>query len=286
MQNMNLRSFFSFLIALVLLSCKTGAADLPNYSGFVNDFAKVLDSQSAAKIEGICNDLKTKTGAELAVVTVRTVSPLDSKTYAVKLFEKWKVGQKGLDNGMLFLLAVSDRRVEIEVGYGLEGVINDAKAGRILDNYVVPYFAKDQFAEGLVSGSAALAQEIELRHQAGPPKFKEIDKIKDYVAQAFVFIIFISIISLVAIKTFFRGAAGILGAAIGSLCGYIFVGGLKGVIMGAFIGFVFSNLGGGRGGKGSGGWYGGGVTGGGFSGGGFGGFSGGRSGGGGAGRGF
>ncbi|OGC06133.1 hypothetical protein A2230_06345 [candidate division WOR-1 bacterium RIFOXYA2_FULL_36_21] len=151
------------LLAFIFLSffCSGYAEpDLPSYTGYVNDFANVMDVSTQKKIAAICNDLKTKTGAELAVVTVKSIYPLDSKTYAVKLFEKWGIGQKDKDSGILFLLAVDERRVEIEVGYGLEGVLNDAKAGRLLDDYVLPAFKKGDFSLGMFMGTHAIANAI------------------------------------------------------------------------------------------------------------------------------
>src|SRR3989338_2967538 len=151
------------LSVLVVISAGVATAAepaYPSYTGFVNDFAGVIDTATRDKLKGLCKTLEEKTSAELAIATVKTVAPLDSKTYAVKLFEKWQIGKKGKDNGLLVLLAMEERRVEIEVGYGLEGVINDAKAGEILDKYVVPFFKQGKFGDGLYNGAEALAGQI------------------------------------------------------------------------------------------------------------------------------
>ena len=161
MRNVKSR-FFSVIITSLLLAGALSAAEpqFPAYSGSVNDYAGVIDSSTASKLENLCRALEQKTSAELAIAVVKTVEPLDSKTYAVKLFEKWKIGKKGKDNGLLLLLAMEERRVEIEVGYGLEGVINDAKAGEILDKYVVPFFKQGKFGAGLYNGAEALANRV------------------------------------------------------------------------------------------------------------------------------
>ena len=143
--------FFSLLLA---------AVSLPGYRGSVNDFAGVLTPDTQRRLEAISHDLRAATGAELAVVTVETTAPLDSKSYAVELFKKWGVGQKGRDNGVMLLLAVKNRRVEIEVGYGLEGILPDARCGRILDTHAVPYFRRGDWSAGLVATSQALAEAV------------------------------------------------------------------------------------------------------------------------------
>lgn len=222
----------------------------------------------------------------MAIAIVSAVAPLDSKTYAVKLFEKWKIGKKGKDNGLLVLLAMDEKRIEIEVGYGLEGAINDAKAGAILDKYVVPYFKQGQFGEGLYNGAVALADEIaktagqELGDQYKPTAGQKDDGgLNDLLVT-------IAVILIAVFSIFFSGLmAGIVGAIIGGLFG-TFIWGPAGGIIGALLGFVVSYLRffNGNWGSWGGGMFGGGDFGGGGGGGGFGGFGGGGSGGGGSGR--
>ncbi len=79
---------------------------------------------------------------------------------AVELFERWGIGQKGKDNGLLLLVAVRERRLRIEVGYGLEGIITDARAGRVRDQYLLPHFKRGEYGRGLLLASAALAGEL------------------------------------------------------------------------------------------------------------------------------
>jgi uncharacterized protein len=122
-----------FVLVLLLTSLSFSDVAFPKPKGFVNDYAGVLTSSEAQRLESISDALKKKSGAELAVAVVKTVEPLDPKSYAVDLFEKWGIGEKGKDNGVLLLLAMKERRVEIEVGYGLEGALTDAHSGRILD---------------------------------------------------------------------------------------------------------------------------------------------------------
>jgi uncharacterized protein len=279
-----------YLLLFFLSPVLAAEPNFPNYSGFVNDYANVLDQPAKDKLEGLCRNLEQKTGAELAIAIVKTVEPLDSKTYAVKLFEKWKIGKKGKDNGVLVLMAMTERRIEIEVGYGLEGVINDAKAGAILDKYVIPSFKQGDFAAGLSNCSEALAGEI-----AAAAKVELGDEYQDYkktagsdsdeldwgwIAALIAAMIFLSIFRTGWASAIIGGIAGIyFGYGWGSLVG-AGIGGIIGAIFAFLLLPVFMS-GGGGGGLFSGG-FGGGSFGGG--GGGFGGFGGGGSGGGGSGR--
>ncbi len=272
------KSYLSLFLFLLLISSAYAIQriDLPNYTGFVNDFAGVIEPPYKEKLEGLCSELEKKTTAELAIATVKTVSPLDSKMYAVKLFEKWKIGKKGKDNGVLMLLAMDERRVEIEVGYGLEGVITDGTAGEILDKYVVPRLKEGKFGEGLYYGAEAIASRIS--EASGVKLGEEYQGFKRW-DRLIMPIIIIAIILLIFLSIFASGlASGLVGAIIGGAFGY-FIAGIIGAIIGALIGFVLSytRL------PGTGtfpGFHGG------FGGGGFTGFGGGRSGGGGAGRGW
>jgi len=280
------------VICLIVILCgcllmpTTGEVSFPAAKGFVNDFAGVIEPDAAKKLDNLCAILDQKTGVELAIVTVKTVAPLDSKTYAVKLFEKWGIGKKGKDNGLLLLVGVDDRRVEIEVGYGLEGTVNDALAGQILDVYVVPRFKAGDYSGGIYNGAAALAQRvaeaknIELGEEYqgknmgledDEESWEEVWWILGIIGLMFVALAFSSVIP------------GLWGLAFGAFFGFSLAGIIGGVV-GAIIGFVLSffikSIPGGGSGGGS---FGGGSFGG-FGGGGFGGFGGGRSGGGGAGR--
>lgn len=268
-------------IAVLLSSCVI-AQEFPNYTGFVNDYTNTLDQSTKQQIETVCLDLQKHTGAELAVAIVNTTSPLDPKTYAVKLFEKWKIGQEGKDNGILFLLAVVDRRVEIEVGYGLEGIINDAKAGEILDTYVVPHFAKGDFSSGLLSGSRAIAKRIEDNFYGKPDSGQKQNVDNGQFLPFFIGLVLLLIIFGKLLRASF---SNYFSAALGAIFGYFYIGGAIGAIIGVAVGFIMG-FGGGNfyGGRFGGGGFSGGIGGG--DGGGFGGFGGGRSGGGGSGRGF
>ncbi len=131
-------------------------ADFPAPSGYINDFADLLAPADYQKLNALAAALEQKTGAELAVVTLKTTQPYDVQDYSVRLFEQWKIGKAGQDNGILLLVAIEDKKVWITTGYGLEGAIPDAEASNIYRNIIVPYFKKGEFSKGIVAGSIAL----------------------------------------------------------------------------------------------------------------------------------
>ncbi len=253
------------LLILLLAASWAGAAEFPAPVGHVNDFAGVMKPETVQGLEGTLTSLKEKTGAEIAVVTVKTLGNLDVSTYAVRLMKEWGIGSKELNDGVLLLVSTGERKVRIEVGYGLEGAITDARSGLILREHIIPYLKDNDYDSGLNNGALALAQLIAkekgadmggvARPQAPPEPVRRSGRTR---GMPFGQIILIAIFILVFLG---RGRGG------------------NGCLTGLLLG---SMLGGGRGGYGgfSGGGFSGGFGGGG--GGGFGGFGGGFSGGGGA----
>lgn len=131
---------------------------LPEPEGYVNDFANVIDKSYEQKITAIASKLKEASGAEIAVVTVKNLDPYGTiEEYSIELAEKWQVGQEEEDNGIIMLLAMEERNVRMEVGYGLEGAIPDSLAGSILENSIIPPMQNGNYGEGFLKGSEAVA---------------------------------------------------------------------------------------------------------------------------------
>ncbi|MGQ9631317.1 MAG: TPM domain-containing protein [bacterium] len=149
-------------LAILFALCSQFAwgQELPDYRGRVNDFAGVVDEAMEQKMEAVIQEVDERTSAEIAVVTVDTIQPMSIEEYANKLFEKWGVGKRGKDNGVMLIAAMKDRKVRIEVGYGLEGVITDGRAGEVLDRYVVPRFKEEDYQGGLYNGLMAISNLI------------------------------------------------------------------------------------------------------------------------------
>lgn len=134
--------------------------EVPAYTGYVNDFVNALSNENKYAISGLIGELERKTQAQVAAAIVDTVQPLQIEDYAVRLFEKWGIGQKGKDNGVLLLVALRDRKVKIEVGYGLEGAIPDALAKVIIEDYIVPSFKAGDYNAGVAKGVVGIAKLI------------------------------------------------------------------------------------------------------------------------------
>ena len=132
----------------------------PDYSSYVNDYAGVLQSDSKTQTEDLIAKVEKETNSEIAVAIISSLEGVSVEEYAVKLFEKWGVGKKKEDNGVLLLVAIEDRKLRIEVGYGLEGTITDLEAGNIIDNVIVPKFKQNDYSTGVYDGVVAIANEI------------------------------------------------------------------------------------------------------------------------------
>lgn len=239
----------------------------PNPPKLVTDKANVLSKEQLEILEHKLVALDDSTSNQIAVVLIPTLNGYEVQEYANKLFREWGIGSKGTNNGVLILAAIDDRKVWIEVGYGLEGAIPDVIASDIYRNKIVPAFKEGNYYRGIDDAVNALGKAA-----VGEYKIKRAKKgtggSTGKSVLTFVLILFV-VLMIVA-----RGGGGGRGGGMVSRKGY-------GDIAEAI--FWSSILGGGR--RSSGGGWGGG-SGGGFGGGGFGGFGGGSSGGGGAGGGW
>jgi len=157
------RSLIAVGALIPLLIAAVGAeplASIPNPrtrdGTWVTDMPGMLRADTIARLNSTIGEFERTNGAEMAVVVIRSLDGLSIDEAAVKLFELWKIGKKSKDNGLLLLWSTGDRRVRVEVGYGLEGVLNDGKVGAILDTYVMPKFKSGQFDEGVLAGVDAL----------------------------------------------------------------------------------------------------------------------------------
>jgi uncharacterized protein len=150
--------FCLILVAfLFFIGTPANAADqpFPNKVGLVNDFANVIDPAIEEKINAVASELLAKTQIPVVVATMTEIGDADYNDYANRLYQAWGIGKKGEDKGVLIFVAVKERKLRIEVGYGLEGIIPDGLAGEIRDKYITPYLKQDRFGEGLLNGVAA-----------------------------------------------------------------------------------------------------------------------------------
>lgn len=160
------RLLISFCCFLALFCQHLGAIESDQLikdlkpAGSITDKADLLPFDQEQKLRRILDTLNVQTGAALVVVTLPSIEGGQIDDFTNRLFEEWGVGQAGKDNGVMLLVAVKERKMRIEVGYGLESVIPDGLAGSIREKYIVPYFRNGQMAAGIESGTLALADLI------------------------------------------------------------------------------------------------------------------------------
>lgn len=128
------------------------SVEIPAPTGYVNDKADIISPAVEASLEARLKAVADTGKAEIAVLTINSTSPYDITQYGIRLGDAWKVGDSKEDNGVIFIVAVGDRQVRIEVGSGAEAFLTDAQAGRILDNSVVPVFKTGNWEAGITAG--------------------------------------------------------------------------------------------------------------------------------------
>ena len=148
-------------ILVMLLAVQLAAAlDVPPLRGRVNDYANVMSQQQAQTLESQLEQFERETGHQVAVLTIRSLEGEDIEGFSIRVAESWRIGKKGFDNGVILVVAVQDRRLRLEVGYGLEGVLPDATAKTITSNYIVPRFREQDYAGGIIAGIDAVLKVI------------------------------------------------------------------------------------------------------------------------------
>jgi uncharacterized protein len=276
-------------LALGLLSAAAWAQDAPSgeaqpippLRARVTDLTGTLSPSERQALDAKLAAWEAKTSNQLAVLIVPTTQPETIEQYGIRIADAWKLGQKGKDNGVLFLIAKNDKRMRIDVGYGLEGNLTDVAAQRIIGDTVAPLFSNGQFAAGIDAGVERI-----MRIASGdepPPKAEPRRRAPshgiDFGTIALIFLVAVPAVGAVLRSMLGNVGGGLAGAGIAAGAVWLFVGSLVFAAIAAVIAFVlisFTGFGG-RGGPGmwipggGGGWSGGG---GGFSGGG-GGFGGG-----------
>lgn len=145
------------VVAMAVATATVGAQELPEPRGFVNDFAGVVDGESEREMTQLAEAVREATDAEIAVAVVESIESYGTvDEYSIRLAEEWGVGGEE-DTGALFVVAIEEREVRLEIGYGLEGPIPDGRAGEILDSAVVPALRQDEYGRGLLAGMQEVA---------------------------------------------------------------------------------------------------------------------------------
>ncbi len=158
---MKKKFIFSVIIAFALAAFTAFAVDVPFLTGRVTDNAQILSDETRKAVTANLKAHEEKTTNQIAVLTVPTLDGVSIEEYAVTVFNTWKLGQKGKDNGILLIVAPKDRNMRIEVGYGLEGTMTDGIAGSIIRNAITPFFKNNDYDRGIDEGVRAIINVLE-----------------------------------------------------------------------------------------------------------------------------
>lgn len=187
-KNKNIRVvwFTSFCILIILIStivllvsftgcssAKKNALEYPDYSGYVNDYTGTLSAEWKNKTENLVNAVREETSCEIAVAVIDKLGGATIEEYASGLFAKWGIGKKDKDNGVLLLVAIKDRQLRIEVGYGLESIIPDIKSKVIIDDVITPRFKNGDYDSGVYNGVVAITNIIYEEQDKNPLQYSD-----------------------------------------------------------------------------------------------------------------
>ena len=268
--------------------CTWAQVPVPALTAPVTDLSGTLSAEQRKSLEERLAAFEAKHGSQIAVLLVPTTAPEAIEQFGIRVAEKWKVGRKGVDDGAILIVAMKDRAVRIEVGYGLEGGLPDATVKRIIEEYVIPRFKQGDFHGGIDAAVSRMMSVIEGEQLPPPLERGRSDSIGDNVEGllgiGFILVFVVGGMIRAALGRF--AGSGVIGA-IGGIAAWLLVGSLVGAIVVGIIAAVLSLMGG-MSGLGSsrrgGGWSSGGGWGGGSGGGSWGGGGGGFGGGGASGR--
>ncbi|KQW94139.1 hypothetical protein ASC94_13540 [Massilia sp. Root418] len=273
----------------LLLACAQGVLAqqlaVPALNRPVTDLAATLDAAQVASLEETLRAFEKRKGSQIAVLIIPSTKPEAIEQYALRVAERWKIGRSKIDDGAILIVAKDDRALRIEVGYGLEGALNDATSKRIIEETITPRFRSGDFYGGISAGVASMIKVID-GEPLPPPAASGEQAGRAQAGQAARMGGLGQILPVVLVAAVVLG--GVLRSVLGRFAGAAVAGGVIGVgafmmagvlaaVLAGGIAFLFTLLGGGRSGRGHGGWIGGAGMGGlgGLGGGGFGGGGGG-----------
>ena len=270
-----LRAGLAALALCCLLPTAWAQVPVPPLKARVTDLTGTLDSSRRNALEARLADFERQKGAQIGVLLVPTVKPETIEQYGIRVAEAWKLGRQGVDDGVILLVAKNDREVRIEVGYGLEGMVPDVVAKRIIEESIVPRFRSGDMAGGIEAGVERLVAVISGESLPPPSAARAASDAGSGGEQLFPLLLAAVVVGSMLRAVLGRltaaGASGGIAALVAGVMGASLLG-IAGVGIGVFLFVLLGNSGvGGLGGRGGGGGW---SSGGGFSGGG-GGFGGG-----------
>lgn len=203
---MKINKYFLIFFLAAIAPVSLYALDVPpRPADYVNDYAGMISGEKKSQLNQFLRQFETETSNQIVVAAFQSLENESLEDFSIRLAETWKIGQKGKDNGVILLIFKDDRKVRIEVGYGLEGALPDALAGQIIQNVIAPAFRDGRYDEGISNAVTAIAKAVQGEYEASPGAYggrpseaeyyRELEK---YKWQVLIWIlIFIATVSLV-----------------------------------------------------------------------------------------
>jgi len=167
---------YVLLVLLISIFSSVISLEIPKLKGRINDYANILISADEANLENMLRHTEKNTSSQVVLLTIPSLEGENLESYSLKVAEAWQIGQKESDNGLLMLIAVQEKKIRIEVGYGLEHIITDAKSGYIIRTYIVPEFQKGNFYQGIANGLLVTSQIINQEFDISDEELAEFQK--------------------------------------------------------------------------------------------------------------
>ena len=213
------RCIFICTVVLALNTCFAHALEVPPLRARVNDLAGMMGEHAAAQLEHRLSQFETQTKHQVAVLIIPSLNGDSLEDFSIRLAEAWKIGNKAADDGVILIIARDDRKIRIEVGYGLEGVLPDAMANRIIQEVIVPQFRNQDFTGGIELGVSAIIQAVEGEQSFTKPSILDSAPKSSLSAILTLLVATILFSSVVGFAQPSLGRAAFIGAAVTGVIG-------------------------------------------------------------------
>jgi len=225
-------AFVALLLCFSFAAAAAADVAVPPLTGRVVDQTGTLSSGDIAALNQTLRDLERRKGSQIAVLVVPTTDQESIEQFSIRVAEAWKIGRKKIDDGALLVVAKNDRRLRIEVGYGLEGALTDATSRRIIDEDITPKFKSGDFAGGISAGVNRMIRVIDGEQLPAPePEHWSSPGLSNYIDPFNPFVIIGAVI-----------IGGILRSTLGRLVGSVATGGFIGFVAWLFVGSIAASV--------------------------------------------
>jgi len=194
----------SLFILVLIFSQFAYALNVPKLRSRINDYASILSQTEEKYLEKLLEEAENKTTSQFVLLTIPSLEGEVLEDFSIRVAESWKIGQKEFDNGVILLISIAEKKIRIEVGYGLESILTDAKCGYIIRNNIVPSFKKGDFYAGITQGLQSITAIVTREFDISPEELEKYKKSQKKSHIPIGFIIFIIIFLLMI----FRGGKG------------------------------------------------------------------------------